>query len=39
LEALDRELHEEAGITNYKIVKLHGVTHVTNHEEKLNKAT
>jgi 8-oxo-dGTP pyrophosphatase MutT (NUDIX family) len=39
MQALRRELHEEAGITNYTIVKLHGVTHVTNHEAKLNKAT
>lgn len=39
MEALRRELHEEAWITDYKIIKLHGVTHITNEKNKINKAT
>lgn len=39
MEALGREIHEEAWITDYKVMRLHGVTHVINHEEKINKAT
>lgn len=39
MQALRRELHEEAGITDYEVVRLHGVTHITNHQVKINKAT
>jgi 8-oxo-dGTP pyrophosphatase MutT (NUDIX family) len=39
LEALRRELHEEAGVTDYEIIKLLGVTHVFNEKTKINKAS